>query len=256
MSSYQIDIEQQWHQHSFVVSYHEAGKRLDSILCQRFAHHWSRSHWQRRIREGSVILDQGSARPASRLQSGQTVSYFYPSKAEPQVSNEDIHFKYEDEDLAVIVKPTNLPVHPSGVYRKRTLYHLLKRIWGEATPIRLLHRLDRETSGLLVVAKNKKAASLLNLDFEGKGNPVNKEYLVLVEGDFPDYYDACGWIGPDANSPVRKKRRFIFDNEQLHMPKEFHNTLCSNLNKESHKIELCRTEFFCVEKNKNWAYPW
>ncbi len=239
--------QQQLREQSFIVDIEEAGKRLDYILQQRFSR-WSRSHWQRRIREGSVLLNQAIVRPASRLKAGEVVSYCFLCKTEPEV-NSQIHIEYEDEDLALIAKPANLPVHPSGVYRKHTLYHVLKQRWGEQRPIRLVHRLDRETSGLLIVAKSKLAATRLNQDFQ-EGRRINKEYLVLVEGNFPDYYDAQGWLGPDLSSPVRKKRHFISakaDYQKFIL--ELERSVLKSANsqpRDFYKVETCRTEFFCI----------
>ena len=113
--------------------------------------------------------------------------------------------------MLVIDKPTNLPVHPSGVYHRNTLHALLKKKYGDDFTAHFAHRLDRETSGVLVMARNRSAAATLSRSF--RANLIGKEYLVLVEGDFPEYLDARGVILYDKDSVVRKKRKFVPEGE-------------------------------------------
>lgn len=183
----------------------DEGRRLDQVLARRYPH-TARQVWQERIRTGQVRLDGQAARPGRRVRAGQAVDFVFWQKPEPGV-NVDYRIQYRDEDLLVIEKPPDLPVHPSGIYRKHTLHALLKRDFGADFVVHLVHRIDRETSGLLLLAGNPTSAAALQRLF--LSGAVRKEYLVIVEGRFPATMDARGWLGPDGESPVRKKRRFV-----------------------------------------------
>ncbi|MFA6500159.1 MAG: RluA family pseudouridine synthase, partial [Desulfurivibrionaceae bacterium] len=133
--------------------------------------------------------------------------YLMPALIEPPVDS-NYTVLHEDDDLLVINKPAPLPCHPGGRFFSHTLWALLKENQGLADP-RLVNRLDRETSGIVLVAKNKAAARLCQEQFAQ--HRVEKTYLVVVEGDFPDTpltVEAPGWLGPDPNSAIRKKMRF------------------------------------------------
>ena len=147
------------------------------------------------------------ARADSILAPGDRLVYLMPALIEPPV-DPDYTVLHEDDDLLVINKPAPLPCHPGGRFFAHTLWALLKEHHGLAEP-RLINRLDRETSGLVLVAKNKAAARLCQEQFAQRR--VEKVYLVVVEGDFPDTLqavEATGWLGPDPNSAIRKKMRF------------------------------------------------
>ncbi len=115
--------------------------------------------------------------------------------------NTDIRWIYEDARMIVLDKPADLPVHSSGSYRLHTLDTLLKR-YRPADTIHLISRLDRETSGLVLVAKDRVTAAIL-----GK-TPKRKIYEVLVEGLFPaGRYAAVGEIHRTNEPPVYSMRR-------------------------------------------------
>ena len=185
----------------------DAGIRLDLYLHRRYEN-TTRTLWQERIRKGQVRLDGLSARPGRRLKVGQRVEFVFWQKPEPEI-NADYRVLYRDDDLICIDKPPDLPVHPSGIYREHTLYALLKRDFGADFTVHLVHRIDRETSGLLLLGGNATSSAKLQSAF--LSGAVHKEYLVLVEGDFPEAMDAAGWLGLDRRSAVRKKRKFYND---------------------------------------------
>jgi 23S rRNA pseudouridine955/2504/2580 synthase/23S rRNA pseudouridine1911/1915/1917 synthase len=112
---------------------------------------------------------------------------------------------FEDKDVMVVNKPANLPCHPAGRYFNHTLWAWLKTRHGVESPA-LVNRLDRETSGLLLVAKNAAAEAKCRTQFLQRA--VVKRYTVLVEGAFPDALRATGWLMPDPGSGVHKRRRF------------------------------------------------
>ncbi len=113
----------------------------------------------------------------------------------------DIRWIYEDARMLVVDKPADLPVHSSGSYRYHTLEHLL-HLYRPGNTIHLISRLDRETSGLVLVAKDPEMAAIL-----GKA-PKRKRYHVLVEGDFPPgRLCATGEIRRTNEPPVYSMRR-------------------------------------------------
>lgn len=105
-----------------------------------------------------------------------------PSFEEPEVP---LFFDvlYEDADLMAVDKPAGLPVHPSATYHKNTLTFLLRERFGDHAP-RIAHRLDRETSGLLLCARTEEAERRLKNAFENRR--VRKRYLAIVDGRMPD----------------------------------------------------------------------
>lgn len=179
------------------------GLRLDYWLSRRFPI-LSRSAWQQRIEQGWVLLNERTTRPARRLGSGDRVCFSYPMRDEPQVPT-DIHILFEDADYLVVNKPAGLPVHPSGIYKRQTVVTLLaeRRILPQP---HLLHRLDRETSGVLILAKNRAAAAKFHHTLRRQA--AEKVYLVAVEGILHRELDARGYIFRRADSRLRRQRFF------------------------------------------------
>ena len=165
----------------------EAGERLDTFLAQRCPD-LSRSRIQSLTAEGLVAVDGAQAKPAARLREGQTVSLVVPPPAPstlvPQAM--DLAVVYEDPDLLVIDKPAGLVTHPAPGHPDQTLANAvlahcpdLEGVGGEVRP-GLVHRLDRDTSGLIVVAKNDAAQAGLSAQF--KDRTVSKTYVAAVTG--------------------------------------------------------------------------
>ena len=165
----------------------EPGQRLDTFLAQRCPD-LSRSRIQALTTDGCVTVDGSTAKPAARLREGQTVSLLVPPPAPsalvPQAM--DLAVVYEDSDLLVIDKPAGLVTHPAPGHPDHTLANAvlahcpdLEGVGGEIRP-GLVHRLDRDTSGLIAVAKNDGAQTGLSSQF--KDRTVAKAYLAAVTG--------------------------------------------------------------------------
>jgi len=105
-----------------------------------------------------------------------------PSFEEPNVPLE-FDVLYEDDALLALDKPTGLPVHPSASYHKNTLTYLLRQRYGDEPP-QIAHRLDRETSGILLCGRTLDAERSLKMDFENRR--VSKRYVAIVRGVMPD----------------------------------------------------------------------
>ena len=164
-----------------------SGERLDKFLSDR-CRDLSRSRLQSLISEGYATLEGSQARPASRLQAGQTVSVTIPEPAPNRLVPQRIPLDivYEDQDVLVINKPAGLAVHPGAGINDQTLANALLALRpelegvGETDRPGIVHRLDKDTSGLLVVAKNNLAHAELTRQL--KERRFAKLYLALVHG--------------------------------------------------------------------------
>jgi 23S rRNA pseudouridine1911/1915/1917 synthase len=173
---------------AFTVDPDSAGTRLDVYLAGLLPQH-SRSQLQRLIREGQVTVGGAPARPNQAVRAGQSVSVTIPPPAAASPAPQDLPLPilYQDDDVMVVDKPAGMVVHPAAGHAEGTLvnallYHAdgLSGIGGEERP-GIVHRLDRGTSGLMVVAKNDLAHRELARQFHDR--EVEKEYVALTWGE-------------------------------------------------------------------------
>jgi 23S rRNA pseudouridine1911/1915/1917 synthase len=176
--------------HALVVDGEHDGSRLDNFLTALLPDQ-SRSHVQRLIKEGRVTgPSPGTAmlRPSTPVRAGQVyaVDVPPPTAATPDPEPLPLRLIYEDEHLVVLDKPAGMVVHPAAGHSTGTLvnallHHVkdLSGIGGEMRP-GIVHRLDRGTSGVMVVAKTDRAHQELSRQFEDR--EVDKEYIALVWG--------------------------------------------------------------------------
>ena len=153
----------------------------------------SRSQIRNLIAQGKIIVNNNPVKPSYILKNGDVIDLALPENKELKIKAEDIplHIIYEDEHLVVVNKPANMIVHPAGKIRSGTLvnallYHCQDSLSGIGGVIRpgIVHRLDKNTSGLMVVAKNDFAH--LNLSRQIKDHQVTKKYIALVHGNLKD----------------------------------------------------------------------
>ena len=178
---------------SFRVESAEAGERLDAFLARR-DERLSRSRYKALIKQGRVRLGgKPVADPNRRVVAGEMVEVSVPppERAKPEGELIPLSIVYEDADLIVIDKPAGLVVHPGAGNTRGTLVNALIAHCGESLSgiggVRrpgIVHRLDRDTSGLLVVAKNDVAHKALAAQFadHGREGPLIREYDALVWG--------------------------------------------------------------------------
>lgn len=188
-------------QHSIHIGTDGAGRPLLDYLAGRFTYR-SKKEWQMELAEGRLLINQRVADPDTVLAADDLLIYRMAELAEPPV---DFNYRilHEDADLLVIDKPAPLPCHPGGRFFRHTLWARIRETHGPETPV-FVHRLDRETSGIVVLAKSREAARSCQEQFAGQ--MVEKVYLVLVEGEFPaGETAAAGWLAPDQGSVIRKK---------------------------------------------------
>lgn len=164
-----------------------AGKRLDAFLASQLAD-ISRTRIQRAIEDGDVLVNDRAAKPSYKLRAGDHIDIDFPEPAPVEIVAEPIplHVIYEDDDLIVVDKPAGMIVHPgagieSGTLANALVYHF-NQLSGSAGRIRpgIVHRIDKETSGLLVVAKNDAAHLKISEQFHDR--KVFKMYVALVYG--------------------------------------------------------------------------
>jgi 23S rRNA pseudouridine1911/1915/1917 synthase len=171
----------------FTVPPDANGQRLDRFLVS-VLDQWSRSQIQRLISDGRVTIHGRDTRANLTVREGERVAVDIPEVAPSPLSGEALPLEilYQDSDLAVINKPAGMVVHPgaghaTGTLVNALLHHLtdLSGIGGESRP-GIVHRLDRGTSGVMVIAKNDAAHEELSRQFRDR--EVEKEYVALVWG--------------------------------------------------------------------------
>ncbi len=186
------------------------GGRLDVILVAQVPD-FSRSRLQQLIRSGNVKVDgEVIIKPGFRLDGGESVELIIPPPVPSKLQAESIPLDiiFENEDIMVINKPAGMVVHPSAGHASGTLVHAalahaptIKGVGGEKRP-GVVHRLDKDTSGLILLAKNDTAQNDLQAQF--KKREVGKTYLALVDGRPPT---PAGRIeAPIGRDPGHRKR--------------------------------------------------
>lgn len=174
----------------FVVESEQADVRLDWYLAQRLPA-YSRTHLRRVINAAAVRVDGKRAKASLRLTAGQRVMVVSPelllTRQGPEPENIPLSILYEDDWLAAIDKPPGMVVHPakghwSGTLTSALTFHF-DQLSGVGGPTRpgIVHRLDRDTSGAIVVAKHDRAHHALAEQFEHR--TVEKEYFAIVAGE-------------------------------------------------------------------------
>ena len=200
---------------TFEFEVDSSGERLDLFLALR-CQDISRSRIQALIKDGHATVNGRASTPSSRLHAGQAVRLTVPEPAPSWIEPQDLPLDvvYEDQDLLVVDKPAGMTVHPAPGHKDGTLANAvlahcpdLQGVGGVLRP-GIVHRLDKDTSGLLVVAKNDAAHKVLTQQF--KDRTVKKLYTALVRGPVTP---AEGVIeAPIGRSPRDRKRMAAVNN--------------------------------------------
>ncbi len=185
-------------------------ERLDRWLATR-VRDCSRSYFQKLIRSGNVLLDGAAAKASKPVAAGQRLSISFPeTEPEPNAVPEDIPVPvlHEDDDLLIVNKPAGMATHPSCGHARGTLANAMvfrcNRLSEVNGPVRpgIVHRLDMDTSGLLVVAKTDKAHRELARQFADR--EVSKRYVALVHGSMSA---ASGEIEKQLGRHPKKRKK-------------------------------------------------
>ena len=185
------NIEQKYY---YTVMEEQEGMRLDQFLAGELKEH-SRSYIQKLIKEGRVTVGDKKEKPGCRLKVEDSVVICVPPLKELEVLPEkmDLDIIYEDEDVILINKPKDMVVHPcpgryTGTLVNGLLYHCRDNLSGINGVLRpgIVHRIDKDTSGLLVVAKNDVAHEALSQQLQDK--TCHREYVAIVHKPFTHEY--------------------------------------------------------------------
>jgi 23S rRNA pseudouridine1911/1915/1917 synthase len=171
----------------FTVDEEDQGLRLDRFLAAQTTQ-LSRTRLQELIAEGRVRVNGITTKPSQRLEAGQVIDVEIPAPAPAAILPEAIPLEvlYEDDDLAVINKPAGMVVHPGSGNDTGTLTAALLNRFGELSAVGgprrpgIVHRLDKETSGALIVARNDETHRALVEEFQSR--EIEKEYVALLHG--------------------------------------------------------------------------
>ncbi len=196
----------------FTVTYEDAGTRLDTYLAAALG--VSRSAVERLLDEGNVCVTGGNAVKNSRLRGGEQISVTLPDPVPAEALPEDIPLDvvYEDADIIVINKPSGMVVHPaagneSGTLVNALLHHCrgsLSGVGGVERP-GIVHRIDKDTSGLLVVAKHDAAHNALAEQL--KTHTVARVYYAIAIGNLREDHGTVH--APIGRHPTDRKRMAI-----------------------------------------------
>jgi len=183
-------ISDEWVEVPFRVLKEHDGLRLDAYLALRLHKH-SRARVQKLIDDGRVFRRGRGAKASGRVICDETIVIRYPRTAEPPAACERLEVVHSEESFVVISKPAGVLSHPTDKILHNTVTTILARQLGRK--VFLAHRLDRETSGLMVLALDAKAARALYEQFIGRS--VRKEYLAVVFGD-------VSWATKTVDAPL------------------------------------------------------
>ncbi len=173
-----------------LVKRHPAAHRLDLYLAAKFPH-YSRTFIQELIRAGAVTIDGKPAKPSTEVHKGETIAVELPDLVESEIEAEDIPLDiiHEDQWLMAINKPADMIVHPARGHQTGTLVNALlyyaRDLSDNNGPLRpgIVHRLDRDTSGVILVVKDRTIHHKISQQFQAR--TIHKRYVAVVEGEVP-----------------------------------------------------------------------
>jgi 23S rRNA pseudouridine1911/1915/1917 synthase len=232
-----------------VVAPSDAGQRLDLFLAAQIDR-LSRARIQSLIRSGHILLNETKCRPRQNIRAGDKILISEPAP-EPIVLQAEalsVPILFEDEHLLVVHKPAGMAVHPGAGVQSGTLVnallHQVSNLSGIGGQLRpgVVHRLDKETSGCLVVAKHDLAHLRLSNQFAGR--KVQKFYLALCAGGFKKL--AGEIIKPIGRHPVQRQKMAIVDRgrpahtrfEVIHDTSRWALILCQIFTGRTHQIRV------------------
>ncbi len=201
---------------TFVFTVESGGERLDRLIVDAIGD-MSRTAVQRLIKSGMVSVGGRDDRPPGyRPHPGETIVVRIPPPPEATTEPENIPLDvlYEDDDLIAINKPAGMVVHPAHGHRSGTLVNAVLARWPQTAAVGgrdrsgIVHRLDKDTSGVILIAKTEKARNSLATQFLNR--EVKKKYLALVEGHPPGEHGIIE--APIGRDPRNRKRMAVVPN--------------------------------------------
>lgn len=196
------------------IDENDENKRLDSYLSE-ITPDLSRSKIQNFIKSGNVKINDSIKKPSYILKENDKIDFEIPEEEKLEIKPQDIPIEilYEDENMLVVNKPSGMLTHPTTIERENTLVNaLLYKFNNNLSDINgefrrgILHRLDRNTSGLLMIAKNNKAHEFLAEQI--KNHTITKKYRAIVKGVIKeDEFEINSPIGRNPNQPHKMMTR-------------------------------------------------
>ncbi|OQA89506.1 MAG: Ribosomal large subunit pseudouridine synthase D [Elusimicrobia bacterium ADurb.Bin231] len=154
--------------------------RLDRFLKEKYPD-YSRGYFQRLIKNGFVNINDKYAESGHKLRCGDCVNIQFTAKEQTMLPSDiPLNIIYEDDSIIAINKQPNLVVHPAGSHKNDTLVNGLIHYWNQRLFPFLVHRLDKDTSGIIIAAKDEKSKEILSKQFQNR--TVKKKYIALVDG--------------------------------------------------------------------------
>lgn len=202
-------------QFTYQIGLGEDDERLDKWISGALPN-LSRSYIQKCIRDNSVLVNEKPQKAGYRLKVDDEIVFHIPEAVEPSIEAEDIPLAilYEDEDVLVVDKPKGMVVHPapghySGTLVNAILYHCKGQLSGINGVMRpgIVHRIDRDTTGSLIVCKNDRAHNAIAAQL--KEHTVNRRYRAIVHGVMKE--DAGTIRRPICRDPRDRKRMAVCD---------------------------------------------
>ena len=194
----------------------DIGQRIDTLIAER--EKISRSAGAKLVESGAVLVNSHTVAKNYKVRENDVIEIFHPEVREYEVVAQDIPLDivYEDNDIIVVNKPSGMVVHPAagnpdGTLVNALMYHCgdsLSGVGGVARP-GIVHRIDKDTSGLLVVAKND--ASHISLSEQLKSHSVSRVYHAVVIGNLKELSGTVN--APIGRHPVDRKKMAVINNE-------------------------------------------
>ncbi|NLM96039.1 MAG: RluA family pseudouridine synthase [Halanaerobiaceae bacterium] len=209
---------------TLLINEEEKGKRLDRYLAEKLEE-LSRSYIQKLIDEGLITVNGKAGKPGYRLRAGDSINVEVPEPKDTAIRpvEMELDILYEDEDILLVNKPPGLVVHPVPGNQENTLVNgllhytdNLSGISGEKRP-GIVHRLDKDTSGALIVAKNDK--SHRNLVEQFRNREILKIYHTIVKGSLPHEKGIID--APIGRDPLERKRMAVRKDNSKRAVSEF-----------------------------------
>ena len=214
-----------------------ASIRLDRYLGNRFSY-YTRSKWQDLIGQGLVLVNGKRIKYTREIKKGDEIIYHLIGLKEPDI-DKNIQIIYDDGDLIIVNKPANLPVIPSGKYYYNTLHTIMKENLN--CNLNMLNRIDRETSGCVVMSRGHELASKF-CAMHSKNNKIKKTYIAIVENakNIEENFTVEGYMEEIGNPFYRRY-------QILHKIKEIEKY------SKNENLKYSKTKFKTVKKFGDYA---
>lgn len=212
--------------------------RLDRYLGNRFSY-YSRNKWQDLIGQGFVLVNGKRIKYTSVVKKGDEIVYHLIGLKEPEI-DKNIQIIYDDGDLIIVNKPANIPVIPSGKYYYNTLHTIMKDTLN--SNINMLNRIDRETSGCVVLSRRHELASKF-CAMHSKNNKIKKTYIAIVENakNIENIFTVEGYM-EEVGNPFY--RRYQILHKDIKAIKKY---------SENEKLKYSKTKFKTIKKIGDYA---